>query len=240
MFSVCVCFFGIYVLKIVVERWFWGFIRLFGSLVELYAWLHSYLYFSPLEKLFLSNLDSFSTPGYLSSFSTSFYRNLDSVSTARWIDRQTFWTLDSFSTVGGLIELLYYPFCWIVPRQIIDSCICRSLFGSTPVSTPLSVEIHWTPVYMFSAIRFSLFSISLSTDPSLHLPNTLFSLKTFNSHDFRTLLASNHLVCSLISSFFMHFMHLDLGFGVFEKIWGFSKLLSFCWNFGMGFWLNDL
>ena len=31
---------------------------LFGSLVELHALLHSYLYFSLLEKLFLSNLDT--------------------------------------------------------------------------------------------------------------------------------------------------------------------------------------
>ena len=34
---------------------------LIKSLVELHAWLHSYLYFSLLEKLFLSNLDTFST-----------------------------------------------------------------------------------------------------------------------------------------------------------------------------------
>ena len=33
-------------------------------------------------------------------------------------------------------------------------------------------------------------------------------------------------------------MFWNLGFGVFEKFWGFSKLLSFCWNFGMG--LKDL
>ena len=205
---VCVCVFGIYVLKIVVERWFWGFIMLIGSLVELHVWLHSYLCFSPLEKLFLSNLDSFSTPGYLSSFPT-FYRNLD-----------------SFSTAGGLIKLLYYLFCWIVPRQILNSCIYRSLFCSTPVSTSLSVEIYWTPIYMFSAIRFSRFSISLSADPSLHLLNTLFSLTTFNPCDFRTLLASNHLVCSLISSFFMHFIHLDLGFGVFQNCWVFVEILG--------------
>ena len=35
---------------------------LFGSLVELHALLHSYVYFSLLEKLFLSNLDTSSTP----------------------------------------------------------------------------------------------------------------------------------------------------------------------------------
>ena len=34
-----------------------------------------------------------------------------------------FWILDSFSTTGGSIE---FPlaFCWFVPRQILDNCIC--------------------------------------------------------------------------------------------------------------------
>ena len=40
------------------------------------------------------------TPGYLSSFSTSSYRNLNSFSTARWIDWDFFWILDSFSTAS--------------------------------------------------------------------------------------------------------------------------------------------
>ena len=57
----CVCL-GSMCLKIVVERWFWEFKMLIGSLVELHAWLHSYMCFSLLEKLFLSNLDSFLTP----------------------------------------------------------------------------------------------------------------------------------------------------------------------------------
>ena len=29
----------------------------------------------------------------------------------------------------------------------------------------------------------------------------------------------------------MHFMHLDLGFGLFEKFWGFSKLMKALCNF---------
>ena len=49
-------------LKIVVERWFWESKILIGSLVELHAWLHSYLFFFLLEKLFLSNLNSSSIP----------------------------------------------------------------------------------------------------------------------------------------------------------------------------------
>ena len=58
---VCVCL-GFMCLKIIVERWFWKFKMLFGSLVELHALLHLYLCFSLLEKLFLSYLDTSSTP----------------------------------------------------------------------------------------------------------------------------------------------------------------------------------
>ena len=113
MFSVCVCILGLMCLTFLLLRdVFEEFKIMFGSLVVFHAWLHSYLCFSPLKKLFLSNLDSFSTPGYLSRFSTSFYRNLDSFLTTKWIDRQTFWTLDSLSTVGGSIELFYYLFYW--------------------------------------------------------------------------------------------------------------------------------
>ena len=58
----CVCFWDPCALKIFVERYFWELNILFGSLVELHAWLHSYLCFFLFEKLFLSNLDNFLTP----------------------------------------------------------------------------------------------------------------------------------------------------------------------------------
>ena len=173
----CVCVFGIYVLKIFVESWFWGLIMLIGSLVELHAWLHSYLCFSLLEKLFLSNLDSFSTPGYLSNFSTSFYRNLDSFSIARWIDRQTFWTLNSFSTAGGSIELLYCLFCWIIPRQILDSCISRCLLCSTHGLTLLDTSICRDLLNSYKIVQRDPFvflldiSLDLSPKPLSLTPN---------------------------------------------------------------------
>ena len=36
-------------------------------------------------------------------------------------------------------------FCWFVPQKILDSFICRCLFARH-LSTPLSVEIYWTPI----------------------------------------------------------------------------------------------
>ena len=107
----CVCvFLRIHVLKITVERWFWVFKMLIRSLVELHAWLHSYLCFSLLEKLFLSNLHTSSTPGYLSSFQTFSYRNLNRSLIAWWINWESSWTLNSFSIAGGSIELLFSVF----------------------------------------------------------------------------------------------------------------------------------
>ena len=34
-------------------------------------------------------------------------------------------------------------------------------------------------------------------------------------------------------------MHLDLGFGLFEKFWGFSKLMKVLYNFWVGCYLNE-
>ena len=196
------------------------------------------MFFSSWKTVFKQSrqlLGTSSTPSYLSSFSTSFYCNLDNFLTARWIDWQTFWTLDSVSTASGLIELLYYLFCWIVPRQILDSCIYQSLLCSTPLNTSICRDLLNSYINIQSDSVLTFLDLSLSTDPSLHLPNTLFSLQTFNPRDFRPLLASNHLVCSLISSFFMQFMHLDQSFGVFEKNLGFFKIFEFLLKFWDGF-----
>ena len=100
------CVFGIHVLKIVVKRWFWESKMLIGSLVELHAWLHSNLCFSLLEKLFLSNLDSFSTPHLSVELLSYFLSQSRHLSTARWINQESSCPFDSFSTTGGSIELL--------------------------------------------------------------------------------------------------------------------------------------
>ena len=105
--------------------------------------------------------------------------------------------------------------------------------------TPLSIEIYWTSIYRFRVIRFSFISSSLSIALSPHLPNHSLSLQTSFPSDFQAFSRfSLHLVC-LFSLIYMHLMFWNLGFGVFEKFWGFSKLMSYWWNFGMGFCLNE-
>ena len=111
---------------------------MFGSLVELCAWLHSCLCFSLLEKLFLK---ASSTPGYLSSFQAFSYRNLD-----------------TSSTLGGSIKKVLVPS--IASREVVDqsslnSCVwCfvprhlyllmakSSTLGSTPWSTPFDTFFY--------------------------------------------------------------------------------------------------
>ena len=91
-----------------IERLFWEIFLLIGSLVKLYVGLHSYLCFSSLEKLFWK---AGSTPlRYLAICwaSQAFFlmqsrHFLDTL----WIDRESSCLLDSFSTPGGSIELLF-------------------------------------------------------------------------------------------------------------------------------------
>ena len=106
-------------------------------------------------------LDTSLTPGYLLSFSTSSYRNHNSFSITRWIDWDFFWTLNSFSTADGLIEIssgpstacrqlvdrssFFLAFCWFFPQQILDSFIRRHLFA-WHLLTALFVKIYWAPI----------------------------------------------------------------------------------------------
>ena len=127
-----VCVFGIYVLKIVVERWFW---ELKKCLLD--PWLSCMLDCIHICVFpFLKNyFQAISTLGYLSRFSTSSYRNLDSFSTVRWINRDFFWILDSCSIDRG----------WL-------------LFDS--ISTPLDPSRFFFS--FFACIVFYMFFIFLS------------------------------------------------------------------------------
>ena len=92
------------------------------SLVELYVALHSYLFFSPLEKLFWKAGSA--PPRYLAIcrasqafFLTQSWHLLDTW----WIDRESSCLLDSSSTPGGLIELLFLNL--ILCSSILAQCL---------------------------------------------------------------------------------------------------------------------
>ena len=145
-------------LKIVVERWFWKFKMLVGSLVELHALLHSYLCFSLLEKLIFSWLDT-SWHFYLSRITEDLYKG----------------------------------------QARSDSQFYRSLSRQL---CPFTSPNHSLSLQTTFQVIFDLFASFLFT---WYVPNLSFS-------------------CI--------FMFWNLGFGGFENFWGFSKLMSFCWNLG--------
>ena len=153
----CVCVLGSMCLKIVVERCFWEFKMLIGSLVVLHAWLHSYLCFSFLEKLFLSNLDNSST----SLDTCPFFRDLKLVLITISI---------TVSIAGGSIEKVPGPSIasrqlvdrssffdhvwWILPWHLSTAASVGVLFSwhlsrhlTQYLSTLLSVENYWGFIY---------------------------------------------------------------------------------------------
>ena len=133
----CVCF-EIKMLDIfLVKRCFWEVKMLFGSLVDLLVWLHSYLCFSLLKKLFLSNLDSSLTPSLSIELFSCFLSQSWHLSIARLINRETFYPINSSSTatfihrglldtsrsVEILLHVLFFtcfaPFLYLVIHSIL-------------------------------------------------------------------------------------------------------------------------
>ena len=127
---------------------------------------------------FLKNyFQAISTPGYLSRFSTSSYRNLDSFSTARWIDRDFFWALNSFSTASGSIELLF-RFLLIYPSTDPRQLHLSTPFCSTLVLTPLDTSIYQDLLgsYLSANRDFPLIFLDLSLDRLVFSPPKTLSL----------------------------------------------------------------
>ena len=119
------------------------------------------------EKLTRHHLDTFSTPGYLSSFQAFSYCNLN-----------------TSSTPGGSIEphLLWLMFWTLtLSKHLYLSTAKSSTLGSTPLDTFICLELYWGSIYS-SSCDSNLISLdlSLSIALSLHLPNTLISLPIFS------------------------------------------------------------
>ena len=128
-----------------------------------------------------------------------------------------------------------------LPRQLLDTWSVDVAFldtYSTDVSTPPRHLICQDLLmdYIFFSCDLQLISIDLSLDTSVFSPPKPFSLTPnlfpWDSQAFSSFSSLGKL---LISFIYMHFMFWNLGFGVFEKFWGFSKLMKFCWNFGLVF-----
>ena len=165
------CFWDPCALKIFVERRFWELKMLFGSLVELHTWLHSCLCFSPLQKLFLKSwLDTSSIASYLSSFLSFFLLQSQQHLDTWWIDRESFWPLDSSSTPSGSIEphILLLVFLFLDSFSTHDLSTLLFLIPARQMSRhhldTSSVEIYWGLYLSSSCDPPVIFSISLSID----------------------------------------------------------------------------
>ena len=180
---VCVCVFGIHVIKIVVERWFWEVNMVFGSLVELHAWLHSYLCFSLLEKLILK---ASSTPPRHLAICQASKLFLIAISTpprhlVDWSRNSC--PLNSFLTPGGSIEphllclMFSYLDTYLTPISVDGQILDTLLDTSRHLHLSSFIEVLYI---LPRVIRTSFLSISLSIALSLHLPNTLISLPIFS------------------------------------------------------------
>ena len=135
---------------------------------------------------------------HFSSRKTIFKSLLNSFSTAPWhlaICRASKLFLIVISTPGGSIEKVPIPL--IASRHLVDRlslitcvwCFCTStlarhlylsmaissILGSTPCSTPSSVELYWGSIYT-SSCNLNLISLILSLDTSIFSPPKPFSL----------------------------------------------------------------
>ena len=105
---------------------------LIGSLVELYVGLHSYLCFSPLEKLFWKAGST--PPRYLAICRASqafFLTQSRHLLDTWWIDWESSCLLDSSSTPGGSIELLFLNLilcCSILARYLSCRALLKGLY----------------------------------------------------------------------------------------------------------------
>ena len=130
------------------------------------------------------------------------------------------------------MSLLYFS---TPSRQLYLSTLFFLTSSSTDVLTPFDTSIcrELLRLYIFVLREPVLIS---SICPHLFIFQTLsLSLQTCSPVIFQAFSSFPSLGKLLFSFIYMHFMFWNLGLGVFENFWGFSKLMSYCWNFEMGF-----
>ena len=136
-----------------------------------------FVFFTIRKTGFKSWLDTSSIPCCLSTFFSFFLSQSRQLLDTWWIDRESSCFLNSSSTPGGSIELLFLDLlsCSSIPQL---STTISSIPTSIASSIPASNELYWGFIYTFFAIQFS-FLQSLSICPHLFISQTLsLSLQT--------------------------------------------------------------
>ena len=177
---------------------------LIRSLVELHAWLHSYLCFSLLEKRFLSNLNTSSIPprhlAICRALKVFSYRNLDRSSKAGGSNEKVPGPSIAFRHLVDWSSLISCVWCFCTSTlawHLYLSTVKSLTLGLTPFLTPLdtsSVELYWGSIYT-SLCDPNLISLNLSLDTSIFSLPKPFSL-------------TPNLFPSVFSSSFQVFLHL--------------------------------
>ena len=140
------------------------------------------MYFTSRKTVLKSWLDTSSIASCLSSSLSFFILLSRQLLDTWWIGRESSCLLDSFSTPGGLIELLFLILmsCSLIPPWY--------LYFSTTVSLiPLDTYIYWAllRVYIF-ILRdpILIYSISLDLSAPVHIPNTISLTPNLFLYDF--------------------------------------------------------
>ena len=158
------------------------------------------VFLSSRKTILKSWLDISSIASYLSSFLSFFLSHSRQHLDTWWIDRESFWPLDSSSTLGGLIETHILLLVFFFLDNFSTHDLSTFLF-STPARQmsrhhldTSSIEIYWWSIYSPHAICSSFLSISLLIPLSFHLPNLSHSLQTSSLGIPKLFQVSLHLV----------------------------------------------
>ena len=176
---------------------------LIRSLVELHAWLHSYLCFSLIEKLFLSNLDNSSTLNLSIELLNCFLSQSRHLLTARWINWESSWSLDSFSITSRFVEIRSIASQHLFDTWLFVELLSCFLSQSWQLSTArwIDRESSWPFDSFLTASR----SIEVGSIASRHLAIDRDPLACIVFHMFWIFLLSCHpyYLVSLHSCIFM-------------------------------------
>ena len=134
-----------------------------------------FVFFTIRKTGFKSWLDTSSIPCCLSTFFSFFLLQSRQLLDTWWIDRESSCFLNSSSTPGGSIELLFLDLlsCSSIPQlSTTISSIPTSIASLTPFDTCIYRALLRVYIYLLrDPILISSISLDLSTP--VHLPNTL-------------------------------------------------------------------
>ena len=140
------------------------------------------VFFSSRKNVLKSLLDTSSITSYLSSFLSFFLSQSRQHLDTLWIDRESFWPFDNFSTLDGSIEPHFLLLVFLFLDSFSTHDLSTLFFFFTPTRQmsqhyldTSSVEIYWGFYLSSSCDPPVIFSISLSID-CCFLSQTLSSL----------------------------------------------------------------